>query len=122
MRRSSPTAGPRAACRRSSSRRAQRRCAPPGQPGREGEPRLTALAYYGLGPTGVADAEHDLKHYYAWLGDEIASAISGSAATDEDAVQTYVKAFEDAGCHELTFFPTSTDPQQVDLLADAVGL
>jgi hypothetical protein len=27
-----------------------------------------------------------------------------------------------AGCDELTFFPTSTDPQQVDLLADAVGL
>jgi alkanesulfonate monooxygenase SsuD/methylene tetrahydromethanopterin reductase-like flavin-dependent oxidoreductase (luciferase family) len=90
--------------------------------GREGEPRLTALAYYGLGPTGVADAEHDLKHYYAWLGDEIASAISGSAATDEDKVQAYVKAFEDAGCDELTFFPTSADSQQVDLLADAVGL
>lgn len=90
--------------------------------GREGTPRLTALAYYGLGSTGAADAEHDLKHYYAWLGDETASAIAGSAATDEESVRTYAKAFEDAGCDELTFFPTSTDVQQVDLLADAVGL
>jgi alkanesulfonate monooxygenase SsuD/methylene tetrahydromethanopterin reductase-like flavin-dependent oxidoreductase (luciferase family) len=45
--------------------------------GREGNPRLTALAYFGLGPTGVEDAEHDLKHYYAWLGEETASAIAG---------------------------------------------
>ena len=90
--------------------------------GREGNPRLTALAYFGLGPTGTEDADHDLKHYYAWLGDEIASMIAGSAATDEDTVRGYVKAFEDAGCDELAFFPTSTDPQQVDLLADAIGL
>jgi alkanesulfonate monooxygenase SsuD/methylene tetrahydromethanopterin reductase-like flavin-dependent oxidoreductase (luciferase family) len=90
--------------------------------GREGTPRLTALAYYGLGPTAVQDAEHDLKHYYAWLGDELASMIAGSAATDEESVRAYAKAFEDAGCDELTLFPTSTDPRQVDLLADAVGL
>ena len=90
--------------------------------GREGEPRLTALAYYGLGPTGTEDAEHDLKHYYAWLGDDVASAIAGSAATDEDSVRAYAQAFADAGCDELTFFPTSTDVQQVDRLGDAIGL
>lgn len=90
--------------------------------GREGNPRLTALTYFGLGPTAVEDAQHDLKHYYAWLGDETASAIAGSAATDEDSVRAYAKAFEDSGCDELTFFPTSTDPQQVDLLAEAVGV
>ena len=60
--------------------------------GREGNPRLTALAYFGLGPTGAQDAEHDLKHYYAWLGDETASMIAGSAATDEDSVRAYAKA------------------------------
>jgi alkanesulfonate monooxygenase SsuD/methylene tetrahydromethanopterin reductase-like flavin-dependent oxidoreductase (luciferase family) len=90
--------------------------------GRDGDPRITALAYFGLGPTGEEDAEHDLKHYYEWLGDEVASMIAGSAATDEDTVRAYAKGFEDAGCEELCFFPTSTDPKQVDLLADAVGL
>jgi alkanesulfonate monooxygenase SsuD/methylene tetrahydromethanopterin reductase-like flavin-dependent oxidoreductase (luciferase family) len=90
--------------------------------GRDGSPRLQALAYYGLGPSGAADAEHDLKHYYGWLGEVTASAIAGSAATDEDSVRAYAKAFEDAGCDELCFFPTSTDPGQVDLLADAIGL
>jgi alkanesulfonate monooxygenase SsuD/methylene tetrahydromethanopterin reductase-like flavin-dependent oxidoreductase (luciferase family) len=90
--------------------------------GREGSPRLTALAYFGLGPTGTQDAEHDLEHYYAWLGNEVATAIAGSAATDEESVRAYAKAFEDAGCDELCFFPTSTDPRQVDLLADTIGL
>jgi alkanesulfonate monooxygenase SsuD/methylene tetrahydromethanopterin reductase-like flavin-dependent oxidoreductase (luciferase family) len=93
-----------------------------GEEGREGNPRLTALAYFGLGPTAVEDAEHDLEHYYAWLGEETASAIAGSAATDEDTVRAYAKAFEDAGCDELALFPTSADPRQVDLLADAIGL
>ena len=37
-------------------------------------------------------------------------------------MRAYANAFEDAGCDELAFFPTSTDPQQVDLLADATGL
>jgi hypothetical protein len=36
-------------------------------------------------------------------------------------VRAYAKAFEDAGCDELAFFPTSTDPGQVDLLADAIA-
>jgi alkanesulfonate monooxygenase SsuD/methylene tetrahydromethanopterin reductase-like flavin-dependent oxidoreductase (luciferase family) len=89
--------------------------------GREGSPRLTALAYFALGPTAVQDAEHDLEHYYAWLGDEMAAAIAASAATDEHSVRAYAKAFQDAGCDELSFFPTSTDPHQVDLLADAIG-
>jgi len=88
--------------------------------GRDGEPWLTALAYFALGPNAVDDAAHDLEHYYAWLGDETASAIAGSAATDEATVRAYADAFEAAGCDELAFFPTSTDPRQVDLLADAI--
>jgi alkanesulfonate monooxygenase SsuD/methylene tetrahydromethanopterin reductase-like flavin-dependent oxidoreductase (luciferase family) len=88
--------------------------------GREGKPRLQALAYFALGPNAGDDAAHDLEHYYTWLGDETASAIAGSAATDEATVRAYADAFEAAGCDELAFFPTSTDPQQVDLLADAI--
>jgi alkanesulfonate monooxygenase SsuD/methylene tetrahydromethanopterin reductase-like flavin-dependent oxidoreductase (luciferase family) len=90
--------------------------------GRDGKPRTAALAYYGLGPKGEEEAQRDLRHYYAWLGDEIAGAIAGSAATDPDTVTSYLKAFEDAGCDELIFFATSSDPKQVDLLAEAAGL
>jgi len=45
--------------------------------------------------------------------------IASSAATDEETVKTYLQAFEAAGCDEAIFFPTSPDPEQVDLLARA---
>ena len=86
--------------------------------GREGEPRIAGLAYYGLGEGGPANADSTLHDYYGFLG-EYASMIAGSAATDEDTVKQYVAGFEEAGCDELIFFPTSTDPDQVELLARA---
>jgi hypothetical protein len=61
-----------------------------------------------------------LRHYYAWLG-PYADAIAASAATDASTVRQYVDAFADAGCDELVLFPSDADPEQVDLLADAVG-
>ena len=88
--------------------------------GREGDPRLIALCYYGLGEHAEEAAKDDLGHYYAWLGEEIAGAIVASAATDEDTIRGYRDAFAEAGADELICFPTSTDPAQVDLLADAV--
>jgi alkanesulfonate monooxygenase SsuD/methylene tetrahydromethanopterin reductase-like flavin-dependent oxidoreductase (luciferase family) len=88
--------------------------------GREGTPRLIALCYYALGDHAEEAAKEELGDYYAWLGEEIAGQIIASAATDEDTIRAYRDAFADAGADELICFPTSTDPAQVDLLADAV--
>jgi alkanesulfonate monooxygenase SsuD/methylene tetrahydromethanopterin reductase-like flavin-dependent oxidoreductase (luciferase family) len=90
--------------------------------GREGEPRLAGLAYFSLGEEGERHAGDYLLDYYAWLGDETAGMIAGSAATDAAAVQGYTAAYDGAGCDELFFFPSSSDAAQVDLLADAAGL
>jgi alkanesulfonate monooxygenase SsuD/methylene tetrahydromethanopterin reductase-like flavin-dependent oxidoreductase (luciferase family) len=88
--------------------------------GRDGTPRLIALCYFALGEGAAEAAEEDLGHYYGWLGDEIAGQIVASAVTDEGTAQGYRDAFADAGADELIYFPTSTDPAQVDLLADAL--
>lgn len=90
--------------------------------GREGEPHLMALAYFSLGDRVAEDIRAGLMDYYAWLGEEIAAMIAGSAAQDAEAVAKYLAAYEDAGCDELIFCPSSADPGQVDLLADAAGL
>lgn len=90
--------------------------------GREGQPRTQALAYFSLGDEAEADAERNLGGYYAWLGEEVAGMIVGAAAKDTDTVQSYLAAYESAGCDELIFCPSSGDPAQVDLLAEAVGL
>jgi alkanesulfonate monooxygenase SsuD/methylene tetrahydromethanopterin reductase-like flavin-dependent oxidoreductase (luciferase family) len=90
--------------------------------GREGAPQTAALTYFSLGDQAEEDARSYLTDYYAWLGDEVAGFIAGSAAKDPETVQQYLAAFADAGCQELFLFPSSNDPQQVDLLADAAGL
>ena len=46
--------------------------------------------------------------------------IAARAATDAETVRENVRAFAEAGCDELIFFPCDPDPDQVDLLADAL--
>jgi alkanesulfonate monooxygenase SsuD/methylene tetrahydromethanopterin reductase-like flavin-dependent oxidoreductase (luciferase family) len=90
--------------------------------GKEGEPHTMALAYFSLGDRAEEDVRDNLMHYYAWLGEDIAKMIADGAAKDADAVKQYLAAYEEAGCDELVFCPSSADPAQVDLLADAAGL
>ena len=65
-------------------------------------------------------ADRYLRDYYAFLGD-YAGRIAGSAATDAATVRQYAQGFTEAGCDELIFIPSATDPGQVDLLADALA-
>lgn len=92
------------------------------QAGRDGGPRTQALAYFSLGERAEQEAEANLGDYYAWLGDQIAGFIVGGAAKDAEAVRQQVAAYEAADCDELIFCPASSDPDQVDLLAEAAGL
>ena len=92
------------------------------QAGRSEAPRSAALAYYSLGDRAEEDARDYLTDYYAWLGEDVANFIAGSAAKDRETVQQNVAAFEAAGCEELFLFPSASDPQQVDHLADALGM
>jgi alkanesulfonate monooxygenase SsuD/methylene tetrahydromethanopterin reductase-like flavin-dependent oxidoreductase (luciferase family) len=89
-----------------------------GDAGRDGKPRNAALAYFSLGDAAQQNAEDYLLDYYEWLG-EYAQGIADSAAKDADTVKGYIQAFADAGCDELFFIPSSSDPDQVDLLAEA---
>jgi alkanesulfonate monooxygenase SsuD/methylene tetrahydromethanopterin reductase-like flavin-dependent oxidoreductase (luciferase family) len=89
--------------------------------GRSGTPRKMALAYYSLGDDAERNADAYLKDYYAFLGEDLANMIAGSAAKDADTVKAYAAAFEQAGADELVFFPCSVDPNQVDLLVEAAG-
>lgn len=90
--------------------------------GREGKPRTMALAYFSLGPNADENAERSLGGYYAWLGEEAAEGIVGSAAKDADTVKGFISNYEQGGCDELIFFPCSSNPDQVGLLAEAAGI
>jgi alkanesulfonate monooxygenase SsuD/methylene tetrahydromethanopterin reductase-like flavin-dependent oxidoreductase (luciferase family) len=87
--------------------------------GREGAPRLVALCYFALGDAAREAADRYIHDYYTYLG-EVAHQIAQSVAVDEGMAQQYRDAFAAAGADEYIYFPCSTDPAQVDLLADAV--
>jgi hypothetical protein len=87
--------------------------------GRSGKPRKLSLAYFALGPRAREQADSYMKHYYGWLG-EVADQIAASAAVSEEMVRGYVTAFEQSGCDELILIPSSSELDQVTLLAEAV--
>jgi alkanesulfonate monooxygenase SsuD/methylene tetrahydromethanopterin reductase-like flavin-dependent oxidoreductase (luciferase family) len=89
--------------------------------GRQGEPQTIGLSYFSLGDRAEENASAYLTDYYAWLGEEVAGYIADSAAMDAETVRRYIAGYEAAGCGELILFPSSSDPDQVDLLADAIG-
>jgi alkanesulfonate monooxygenase SsuD/methylene tetrahydromethanopterin reductase-like flavin-dependent oxidoreductase (luciferase family) len=91
--------------------------------GRDGEPYIGALAYFSLGDRAEEDARAYLGDYYAWLGEETADQIVSGAAKDAETIHGYIGAYEEAGTDELILFPCSSDPEQVDLLAQvALGV
>ncbi len=90
--------------------------------GRSGEPRKMALGYFALGESAEEDARSYLGDYYAWLGEDTAGMIVGGAAKDADTIRQYISAFEQAGADEFVLFPSSSDPDQVDLLVEAAGI
>ncbi len=89
---------------------------------RDDVPHTKALAYFSLGDCAEEEARAYLTDYYAWLGEEIAELLVSGAAKDAETVKQYVATYEAAGCDELILCPSSGDPNQVDLLAAAVGL
>ncbi|CAM4011253.1 LLM class flavin-dependent oxidoreductase [Smaragdicoccus niigatensis] len=87
--------------------------------GREGSPRIAALMYFGLGDT-EQQSHANIVDYYKPMGDEVANMIAGSAARSADAIRGAIAGFEAAGVDEFYLNPTVADPDQVNLLAEAV--
>lgn len=87
--------------------------------GREGAPRTMALGYFALGDGATDQASRTLGDYYGFAGPYAERVIAG-ALTDAAAIRSVIDAYTAAGADELILFPTSADPAQVDLLAQAV--
>lgn len=87
--------------------------------GRSGRPRKLSLSYFALGPRAREHADSYIQHYYGWLG-EFAGQIAAGAAVGEEMVKDYIAAFEQSGCDELILVPTSSELDQLELLAEAV--
>ena len=85
--------------------------------GREGSPRLVAIAYFALGDADRGRANvHD---YYEATG-EFADLVSANVGGTPEAVRTLVAQFEEIGADEFILNPTTDDLDDVARLADIV--
>lgn len=100
---------------------------------RDGRPRKAALAYFALGENAAEAARMFTERYYNFPPDPgdrllieaagvetLAQAIALGTATTPEAVRALVNEWSQARCDELMLLPCAADPDQVDLLADAI--
>jgi probable F420-dependent oxidoreductase len=84
--------------------------------GREGEPRIVGLTYFGLGEGALEKATAYLGDYYGEMGKQFAQWIPKTP----EALKEVVKKFADFGFDELLVDPTSAEPDQIDRAAEAL--
>jgi alkanesulfonate monooxygenase SsuD/methylene tetrahydromethanopterin reductase-like flavin-dependent oxidoreductase (luciferase family) len=88
------------------------------QAGRDGEPKLTAIAYFAF--DDFEAGRGNVYDYYSVAGDQIASMVADNTSFGADRVRETMKAFEALGADELIFNPTVPDLGQVSKLAEVV--
>jgi alkanesulfonate monooxygenase SsuD/methylene tetrahydromethanopterin reductase-like flavin-dependent oxidoreductase (luciferase family) len=86
--------------------------------GREGSPRLVAIAYFAFGDIEAGRAK--IYDYYSVFGDEIASVVANGVRASVQAVKEAVNAYEGLGADELIFNPSIDDIDEVSRLAEIV--
>jgi alkanesulfonate monooxygenase SsuD/methylene tetrahydromethanopterin reductase-like flavin-dependent oxidoreductase (luciferase family) len=88
--------------------------------GRPGRPQLWAQGYYALGDEAMIQAGADyLRDYYAFTGPS-AEKIAAGLLTTPQAINQFVRGYEDAGCDELVLYPTVPELNQLERLAEAL--
>jgi alkanesulfonate monooxygenase SsuD/methylene tetrahydromethanopterin reductase-like flavin-dependent oxidoreductase (luciferase family) len=88
------------------------------QAGRDGEPRLVALAYFSL-----VDAEHgraNVHDYYSGRSSEMADLVAGGVATSAEEVKKVVAAFADLGVDDIVLNPATAALDEIERVADVI--
>ncbi len=88
--------------------------------GRSGEPRFVGAAYYALGPGAAGAGAAYLRDYYGFAG-PAAELIAQTLLTTPAALAGAAQEASGLGMDELIFWPTVTDLDQADRLADLVA-
>ncbi|SOB84845.1 LLM class flavin-dependent oxidoreductase [Streptomyces sp. 1331.2] len=87
--------------------------------GRSGRPRLVAQANVAVGPEStVEQARHNIRSYYEFTGR--AAHVADRLLTTPQAIRAAVDGFTAAGADEVVLYCWSSDPDQVDRLADTL--
>ena len=85
--------------------------------GRQGAPRLVALAYFALGDSDKG--RQNVYDYYS-VSPELAGIIAGAVCDSPAKVKETVSSFADIGVDEISFNTGTDDVDEVRRLADIV--
>lgn len=85
--------------------------------GRPGEPQLWGQSYFSLADPEAGAAF--MRHYYAFTG-PFAERVAAALLDSPKAVREQVAGYAEAGCDELVLLPATSDPSELDRLADAL--
>ena len=86
--------------------------------GRTGQPALWGQSYFTL--TDAARGDAYMRDYYAFTGGFV-ERIAAGLLTTPAAIREQINGYADAGCDELVLLPATSDPEELDRLADIVA-
>jgi len=90
--------------------------------GRAAEPRLVTSFWFALGDRARTQLDEYLLRYLNFMGEDSARKLAPTvSATSPAALRDAARMVEDLGCDELILVPTTTDPEEVDRVADILG-
>jgi alkanesulfonate monooxygenase SsuD/methylene tetrahydromethanopterin reductase-like flavin-dependent oxidoreductase (luciferase family) len=90
--------------------------------GRDSAPRLVTSFWYALGAGARDQLDEVLRRYLAFMGPEMVDAIVPMVLVDSaDKLRDAVRRMEDLGTDEVLLVPSTTDPDDVDRVADILG-
>ncbi len=84
--------------------------------GREGAPRLVAIAYFAV--EGGEQGRKNIYDYYSFIGHDRATMISDNGAVGPDEIANTIKSFAEIGADDLLFNPMTDDPAEIERLAE----
>lgn len=86
--------------------------------GRPGVPQLWGQSYFSLADPEAGAAY--MRHYYAFTG-PFAERVAAGLLDSPKAIREQVAGYAEAGCDELVLLPATSDPSELDRLADALA-
>ena len=85
-------------------------------------PRLVMSFWYALGPNARTQLDTYLERYLGFLGTDVAKALAPTVKTTSAAeLRQAAKMLSDLGTDELILVPTTSDPDEVNRVADILG-
>jgi alkanesulfonate monooxygenase SsuD/methylene tetrahydromethanopterin reductase-like flavin-dependent oxidoreductase (luciferase family) len=92
------------------------------QAGRTKPPRLVTGFWFALGKDGRGQMGTYLERYLRFMGEDAGrNLLPFCTATSREGVKQALQVCRDAGAEEVVLSPTTTDPDEVDRLADLIG-